>query len=153
MKLRIHHFFDIIRDFSRVEEVKPHPYGHSYHKVARVIWNNANIKIKIIVQCDDICDRCVRLKNNVCDDTIPHRKDFKSKEKFNNFLDQRIMRICLVKEGDTFTPIQLCKKGRLYLENINWVYEGNDLDHTQTRKKNVMLGLKNYSKKYKFDIT
>ena len=152
MKLRIHHFFDLIRDFGKKEELKPHPYGHSYHKVAKVIWDNPNSKIKIIVGCDDICDGCIHLKDNSCDDVIDYRKDFKYKEKFNDHLDRRIMKICLINKDDVYSPIQLCKKTKLYLENIIWIYEGNDLKHTLSRKKNVIRGLKEYSEKHNFEI-
>ena len=152
MKLRIHHFYDIIRSFGRREKLEPHHYQHSYHKVAKAIWKNPCLKIKITTQCDDVCDGCVHCKNNSCDDIISHRKDFRSKEKFNNFLDQRIMKVCLINRGDTFTPIQLCKKAKLYLQNIDWIYKGNDLDHTKLRKKSVASGLEYYSKKHKFDI-
>lgn len=153
MKLRIHHFFDIIRDFcSKEGHIMPHPYGHSYHKVAKAIWTNPSLKIKIVVQCDDVCDRCSHLKNNSCIDVIGYRKDFRFKEKFNDYLDQRIMKVCLVKKGNTYTPIQLCKKAKLYLRNINWIYWGNDFDHTRARKTSVEFGLNNYSKEHKFDI-
>jgi len=153
VKLRIHHFFDIIRDFGKKEKLKPHPYGHSYHKVAKAIWNNPNLKIKIIAECDDICDGCIHLKDNSCDDVISHRKDFKYKEKFNDFLDRRIMKACLINKDEVFNPIQLCKKTRLYLENILWIYEGNDPEHTLSRKKSVISGLKEYSEKHNFNIT
>lgn len=153
LRLRIHHFYDIIRDFSKKEAILPHPYGHSYHKVAALIWENSELEIEIIVDCDDICTGCEQLKNDTCEDLIDHRKDFVSKHSFNNFIDYRIMEACLIQEGNTLTPNELCRKAKLYLEEIDWVYKGNDPDHTEKRKMNVLLGLSRYSQKHQFDIS
>jgi hypothetical protein len=76
MELRIHHFYDIIRDFGIGKEIVPHPYGHSYHKSAWHIRNNPNIKIKIVMSVDDTCDGCVHIVHQQCSDVIHHRSDF-----------------------------------------------------------------------------
>jgi hypothetical protein len=150
MKLRIHHFFDILRDFGKKEALKPHPYGHSYHKVAEAIRNNPNLKIRIIRACDDVCEGCLHLKGNSCDDVISHREDFSHKQEFNDYLDRRIMELCLINIDEVLSPIQLCRKAGLYLDNMDWIYQGNDPDHTRSRKIKVISGLEEYSKKHKF---
>lgn len=150
MELRIHHFFDIIRDFGISKEITPHHYGHSYHKIAWLIRNDPNIKIKIVLGADDICNGCVHLVNNHCDDTINHRSDFVSKDEFNNHIDRKFLDKCAINIGDILTPIQLCKKIQTYLDHIFWIYEGNNEEHTQIRKNNVIDGLKNYKSKHLF---
>jgi len=153
VKLRIHHFFDIIRDFGRKVELKPHPYGHSYHKVAKAIWNYPYLKIRIVAESDDICVGCIHLKDNSCDDLISFRKDFRHKEKFNDFIDRKIMKACLINNDEVLNPVQLCTKTRLYLANILWIYDGNDLEHTLSRKESIIRGLKEYSEKHGLDLT
>lgn len=152
INLRIHHFFDIIRDFGRNTEFKPHPYGHSYPVLADIIWNNSGLRFIIISKCDDICIGCKHLTGNSCNDIIEHRKDFKSKEKFNEYIDNRIMKVCSIRENEMFSTIELCKKAALYLDNIFWIYEGNDYAHTQKRKKCVTNGLKMYFERHKFSL-
>lgn len=145
INLRIHHFYDILRNFGQDKKIKPHPYLHSFHKVAELIRHNSNLKIKITISCDSICENCIHYKNGICDDLITHRKDFSSKEALNNYIDKRIMKKCLLKKGDILTPRQLCEKAELYLDNIEFIYSGNDLEHTKKRKKDVINGLKYYN--------
>jgi hypothetical protein len=152
MNLRIHHFYDIIRDFGIGKKIESHPYEHSYHKIADKIRADPDLRIKIVVGNDAICEGCQHSKENQCDDTIAHRKDFTSKEEFNNQIDKRIMNACSIEKGDIFTPIQLCEKAKKYLEQIEHIYEGNDPEHTQIRKQNVIKGLKYYSESHNFDL-
>jgi len=62
LSLRIHHFYDIISDFSKNEDIPPHPYGHSYHKVAELLWSNPELEIEMIIDCDSICTGYEQLK-------------------------------------------------------------------------------------------
>lgn len=151
MELRIHHFFDIIRDFGSGKEIKPHSHGHSYHLVAEMIRKDPYLKIKLVVRNDHVCKACSYLKDDHCVDTIAHRSDFISKEAFNNHLDRRIMEACLLEEGHSLTIAELCEKASLYLGNFEWIYYGNDQQHTEIRKKNVILGLKYYKEKHSLD--
>ncbi len=144
MKLRIHHFYDIIRDFGKNQQIVPHEFGHSYHKIADFIKHNPKEAIEIVLCCDDVCMGCNCLKDNSCLDTIDHRSDFQGKENFNNHIDTRIMQVCETKVGDIMTPIDLIEKLKLYLDHIEWIYEGNDKEHTVLRKKYVIEGIKNY---------
>ena len=150
MNLRIHHFYDIIRDFGIGKKIEAHSYGHSYHKIAEQIRADPNLKIKIVLENDSVCQGCKHSKDNHCTDKITHRQDLISKEDFNNRIDKRIMKICSIQEGDILTPIQLCQKAKRYIENIENIYQGNDPEHTQIRKQNVINGLKYYSKLHKF---
>ncbi len=152
MNLRIHHFFDIIRDFGRGNEIIPHTYGHSYHLVADKIWNNPKLQIKIVVQADAVCVQCSQLKSNHCIDTINHRKDYTSKEEFNNYLDKRILDRIFIREGETRTPEELCMAAKHYLEYIDWIYEGNDKENTKERKSAVVSELKCYQEKHTLRI-
>ncbi len=148
MDLRVHHFFDIIRDFGIGKDIIPHFYGHSYHKISQLIRNDPNIKIRIVLNIDDICNGCVHLVNNSCEDIITHRADFNSKEEFNDFIDKRIINKCEIKIGNILTPKELCEKAKEYLNYIFWIYKGNDIEHTKIRKMNFIKGLEYYKSKH-----
>jgi hypothetical protein len=135
IRLRVHHFYDIIRDFGSGKEFVPHPYGHSLHKIAQLIRLNPNLNMQMLVSCDSICEGCLHFKNDHCDDVITHRKDFTLKEEFNNHIDNRIMGKCKIKERDFITPIQLCQKAKYYLKNIHFIYLGDEDWHIKKRKK------------------
>lgn len=152
MKIRIHHFFDIIRDFGTGKKIEQHPYLHSYHTVAGAIEQNPDLELEIVLEPDAVCKGCVHLINKGCDDVIAHRKDFKQKEAFNNYLDKRIMEICDIPNSVKYSPKTLCKMAHRYILNIELIYEGNNPEHTQLRKENVIRGLKYYSEKNNFKV-
>jgi len=148
MKLRIHHFFDIIRDFGVEKKFDPHPYQHSYHRIAELILADPNFEIKIVVGSDAVCEGCIHLVRGFCDDTISHRNDFTSKEAFNNHLDTRIIDVCEIDVSKKYSPEMLVKLGNYYILNIEYIYEGNNAGHTAHRKQNVIRGLELYSAKH-----
>lgn len=152
MKIRIHHFFDIIRDFGRNKNIKPHPHLHSYHTVAAKISVDANIEMELVVDADEVCSTCSHLINKKCDDIITHRNDFNGKEDFNNHLDKRIMKVCGLVSTEKYTPKTLSEFANKYIENIEFIYEGNDKEHTLQRKQNVIQGLKFYTEKHEFSL-
>lgn len=152
MNIRIHHFFDIIRDFGSNKNIVPHPYLHSYYKVAKEINENPDIILEIVFEADDVCMNCIHLINSSCDDSITHRSDFAEKEAFNNYLDKRIVEICGIQSSIRYSPKILCEVAHKYIENIGYIYKGNDNEHTQLRKGNVLKGLKYYSQKHNFKI-
>jgi hypothetical protein len=143
MKLRIHHFFDIIRDFGKKDDFKPHQYGHSYHVVANRIMVNPHLEIEIVKECDDVCEGCIHNKDFHCDDSI-HRSDFPGKEKFNDYIDSRIMQKCNIVDHDILTPPGILLKAQHYLDHIEWIYKGNDPHATLERKINLQKGISAY---------
>lgn len=148
MQLCIHHFFDIIRDFGAAKDIDQHPYGHAYHRVARIIRDDPDIPITLVSGPDDVCMGCRRLMNGRCEDTIGHRTDFRYKDAFNRHLEKRIMEKCGLRPGDRLNPRQLCRQAKDYLDHIFWIYEGNDALHTQVRKENVIKGLAYYQERH-----
>ena len=152
MKIRIHHFFDIIRDFGTGKEFTQHPYLHSYHIVAGEIDRNPNLDLEIVFEPDAVCTGCAYLKNTGCADSISHRKDFSQKDAFNNYLDYRIVEICKIQTSVKFSPKTLCQIAHKYINHIEFIYEGNDQNHTQMRKENLIKGLIYYSEKFGFAV-
>lgn len=150
MKLRVHHFFDIIRDFGSGKEILPHPHGHGYHKIAEEIRVNPDMEFTLLVASDEICKGCSHLIDGICDDIITHRIDFKGKEDFNNHLDKQIMDVFGFEKTEKYSPKLLCKIAHKYLDKLEFIYSGNDAGHTQKRKENVILGLKYYAEKHGF---
>ena len=148
MKLRIHHFFDIIRDYGAEKEFQPHPYLHSWHKVANIILRNPFERIEIVKGLDSVCEGCIKSEGNICTDIITHRKDFKGKEEFNNYLDARIMEVCNIRVNSITTPASLLKVSEQYINNIHYIYAGNDQDHTSIRKANLIKGVDYYTRKH-----
>jgi len=141
LNIRIHHFFDILRDYGSNKILEPHEYGHSYHIIGQQIYNNQISEMKLIIDNDDICQGCNKLSGKQCTDTISHRADFKSKEKFNNHIDTKIMGIMRLRQNQNITLKDLLAISHLYIDAVELIYTGNDIEHTIIRKKNVERGI------------
>ena len=140
-RIRVHHFFDIIRDYGKGKVLSPHPYGHSYHTVGNRLISGKINEVRLFVENDDVCCSCSKLISGHCVDTIHHRVDFTSKERFNDYLDSRIMTTLGLEQGEIISIDTLLDLSCLYLEHIEELYEGNDPEHTRTRALNVKRGI------------
>jgi len=140
-KVRIHHFFDIIRDYGSKTALNKHDYGHSYHIVGGEIFQNKLKSIQLIIENDDICINCEKLIDGLCIDKIDHRSDYLLKQDFNNHIDSQIMNYMNYFDGQIIEIRDILQDAEKYLSNIFQIYEGNDLDHTANRKKNVSNGV------------
>ena len=150
--IRIHHFYDIIRDFATQEKIEANlNYKHSYHTVGERIRVSPDMKMKIVVGIDSVCDGCIHLVNGACDDTLK-KPGFPLKNDYNNYLDKRILKATRLKEGMIVTPKDLCIAAEKYLDKMFSIYEINDKADTEKRKAEVIQGLQYYSKKNGFEL-
>jgi hypothetical protein len=91
MQLRPHHILDIISDHGKGQEYHPHPYGHSLHIVAPKLLSNLDLKMKLILQADDICAGCEHLlPDGKCKDVLVQLTPSPSKQAYNDVLDSRL---------------------------------------------------------------
>ncbi len=142
--IRIHHFFDIIRDFGGKTSIPPDlKLKNSYHRVAEKIRGNPEMKISLIKGADTVCAGCLHLSNGVCMDGTD-KPGFRLKNNYNEYLDDRIMKELDLHTEDVKTPAELCRLGEKYLKNIFHIYNLDDPGLTAHRKENVAKGLKQY---------
>jgi hypothetical protein len=146
MTIRIHHFFDIIRDLRTGEKIIPDTnYKHSYHSVANTLRDSPDIKMKIVIGADSVCDGCIHNLNGICDDPLTIKKGFSMKYDYNNWLDKRILGIYNLSEGQVITPAKICKSADKYIDNIYNIYVVDSKEDVDVRKKEFIEGLKFYS--------
>jgi len=113
MQLRPHHILDIISDHGLGNQYKPHPYGHSLHLVAPKLLADLDLKIKLVLQADDICQGCVHLlPDGKCDDVLAQLTPSPSKQAYNDVLDSRLFDDLSIAPG-TVT------RTRTFLEAVN----------------------------------
>lgn len=113
MKLRLHHIIDIITDYGKNIQYQPHPYGHSRHLVALKLLSDLDLKIKLVLEADDICTGCKNLMpDGKCRDVLAQIIPSPSKQAYNDILDSRLF--------DHFLLIPNCTiTARKYLEIVN----------------------------------
>jgi len=153
MTIRIHHFFDIIRDLRTGEKIMPDTnYKHSYHSVANTLRDSPDIKMKIVVGTDSVCNGCIHNVNGKCDDPLTIKQGFTMKHDYNEWLDKRILGIYNLSEGKVITPEKICKSADKYIDNINEIYTLDSKEDIDARKKEFIEGLRFYSNHNNFDL-
>ena len=113
LKLRPHHIIDIITDYGKNRQYQPHPYGHSQHLVAPKLLLNLDLKIKLVLEADDICTGCMHLMpDGKCKDVLAQIKPSPSKQAYNDILDSRLFDYFLLSPNCIITSYK-------YFEIIN----------------------------------
>jgi hypothetical protein len=113
MKLRPHHIIDIITVHGNNIQYQPHPYGHSQHLVASKLLSNLDLKIKLVLESDDICTGCKHLMpDGKCKDVLAQIIPSPSKQAYNDVLDSRLFDHLLLVPSCIITT-------RKYLETVN----------------------------------
>lgn len=104
MQLRPHHILDIISDFGKDIKYQPHAYGHSLHIVAPKLLSNLGVKIKLVLDADDICKGCKHLMSDgKCNDVLPQLTPSPSKQAYNDVLDCRLFDHLSIQSDDIMT--------------------------------------------------
>lgn len=148
--IRIHHFFDIIRDFGIFTEIPANKvYQHSYHTVACLIRENPDIRMQIVLGADSVCQGCIHKVNNSCNDLLTRKKGFTMKNDYNDYLDKRIMEACGISIGQIMTPKEICILSNKYIDNIESIYTIDDDDYISKKKTEFIAGLRNYTENIK----
>ena len=92
MELRPHHILDIVKSYGAGSAFRPHPYGHAVHTVAKQILSDLEIKVRLIVGSDEICQPCIHLQpDGLCDDVLHQLNPPISKQTYNDDLDRRLL--------------------------------------------------------------
>lgn len=148
--IRIHHFFDIIRDFGISPYIPANTgYQHSYHTVACLIRENPGIRMKIVLGTDSVCQGCIQNINGWCADPLTRKKGYTMKNDYNDYLDKRIMETCHVSAGQIMTPEEICQISDQYFSNLEYIYQIDSEEYIRNRRNNFIAGLQYYTGRIK----
>jgi hypothetical protein len=91
LKLRPHHVIDIITGYGNNVDYQPHPYGHCQHLVVQRLLSDLDLRIKLVLESDDICTGCKHLTaDGKCNDVLAQITPSPSKQAYNDVLDCRL---------------------------------------------------------------
>ncbi|MDY7011564.1 MAG: hypothetical protein SVV80_12555 [Planctomycetota bacterium] len=147
IRIKPHHFVDIITEFGAGVRFEPHPYGHAVHIVAEHILGDRDAVLEMELGADDICKPCKHNINGLCDDTIDtsYRPDAPSaKRKWNLLLDRRWCDRLEVRQGDRITARALCERLRDFAGDITDIYREIPADMTAKRAGNLKEGISRF---------
>lgn len=147
IRIKPHHFIDIITSYGRGEKFEPHPYGHAVHAVAERMLSNRDVTLAIELGADDICRPCKHNVGGVCDDVIdtsyrpqaPPRK-----QEWNLLIDQRWCKRLGLSQGDRLTARQFCERLHDRAGNITDIYREMPVEMTAERAKALQAGVRRF---------
>ena len=104
MQLRPHHILDIIKHHGEGKEYQPAVGGNSLHIIAPKLLSNLDLKIKLILEADDICKGCkLLLPDGRCTNVLSQIKPSPSMQAYNDVLDCRLFDYLLIEVNSVMT--------------------------------------------------
>ncbi len=145
LRIRPHHFLDIIRDFGAGVVHEPYlPYGHNVHLVAAWLRDGHDIMLEIVIGVDEICRPCRKLVEGRCTDTTVKQGRKISKQDYNDLTDRRYLERLGIEQGYRTTAREFCKLTLERLGDIYSLYPEVEKEKTTLREENLLRGLKDY---------
>lgn len=109
MKLRPHHIIDIIVNHGKSREFRKTAVGHSQYIIAPKLLSNLDLKIKLVLEADDICTGCkYLLPDGKCVNTLGQI----SMQSYNDVLDWLLFDYLSIEVNSVMTS-------RKFLEVVN----------------------------------
>jgi hypothetical protein len=147
IRIKPHHFVDIVTSFGAGKIFEPHPYGHAVHTVAERILANRDIPLEIELGADDICAPCKHNISGICDDTIDtsFRPTAPSKKReWNLIIDKRWCERLKLQPGDKLKAKELCGRLRDYSGDITDIYREIPAELTTERACKLKVGIEKF---------
>lgn len=137
MKLRPHHILDIIKGNGNGKEYRPTTNGNSQHILAPKLLSNLDLKIKFVIDADEIGEGCkFLLSDGKCTNVLGQIKPSPSMQAYNDVLDSRLFD-CLSIDVDSVMT------SREFLEMVNEKVPGIEkiCTHPKEDQKKRLNGL------------
>ena len=148
IKIKPHHFIDIITSFSADNVVlEPHYYNHNVHSITQAILENRDRLLEIDLGADDICEPCMHNMAGICDDVLDISNRPKVpplKREWNLILDKRWCKRLKIDQGAKISVLDFCALLEDGSNNLLEIYRENKKKHTIEREINLKKGLKKY---------
>ena len=103
IKIRPHHFLDIIRDYGNEVKREPHPWGASLTSVTDSIISDISQDIQLVMNVDSICETCSKLNGKICEAQI---NDDLLMRDYNDQLDSSIFSALSIKPNEVMSIVK-----------------------------------------------
>ena len=144
IRIKPHHFVDIVTRFGEGGAFQPHPYGHAVHTVAERVLADRDAMLEMELGADDICAPCVHNVDGLCDDEIDtsFRPQAPSlKREWNLRIDRRWCDRLGLQQGDRLTARAFCERLRDRAGDITDIYREEPPDRTAERARKLAAGI------------
>ena len=147
IRIKPHHFIDIVTRVGEGGAFQPHPYGHAVHTVAARILADADVMLEMELGADDICAPCVHNVDGLCDDRIdtsyrPQAPPLK--REWNLRIDRRWCDRLGLRPGERLTARAFCERLRDRAGDITDIYREEPPDRTADRARKLSAGVEEF---------
>ena len=152
IRIKPHHFLDIVRDYGAGVEFRPSPYGHAVHIVAEKVLADRQVMLELVLGIDDICEPCTNHVDGHCLDTTTTTGKIASKEWWNRIIDTRLLGRLGLREGTRIRADEFCRlaRQRLYPKGavegslISDIWREASPQKTRRRARDLLHGIALY---------
>ncbi len=147
IRIKPHHFVDIITRYGEGGAFGPHAYGHALHTVAERVLSDRDVTLVLEFGADDICAPCAHNVDGLCNDTIDtsFRPEAPSlKREWNLLLDERWCGRLHLRAGDRLTARRFCELLRERSGEIADIYREIPADRTAARAARLAAGVEKF---------
>ncbi|MFC2075830.1 DUF1284 domain-containing protein [candidate division KSB1 bacterium] len=141
IRIKPHHFLDIIRDLGAGHVWEPHPYGHAVHTVAQELLARRDGLLELVAGADDICRPCKHNIDGSCADTTTSPGYEISKERWNRTIDNRWLDRLGLKLGQIISAREFCRLADERMGDLLTIYPEVEVDRTTERGVNLKKGI------------
>jgi hypothetical protein len=146
VRIKPHHFLDILTRFGAGQSFEPNPLGHAQHLVAACVLADAQITLELVWGADDICAPCNKLEAGRCTDTTAPGGKVVSKEAYNRALDERWLGRLGLAPGTRIIAAEYARLARERMGDIYTLYPEMPREGTTMRRKRLLRGIALYLK-------
>ena len=150
--IKPHHLLDIFKLYGKgIENFIPDKnYNHNFYLIGNAVIRNEVNKIRFTYSYDDICKPCYYLKNSVCSNYFSANGVDINKNKFNEKLDIRLMKLLNLKFDEIyeFKDIIELFNSEVSLKLINLAWYSSNQDDNKIRYELTKKGIENFLSKY-----
>ncbi len=147
VRIKPHHFVDILTGWGEGRSFEPHPYGHALHAVAARLLGDPDAMLEMELGADAVCGPCVHNVEGLCDDTIDtsYRPAApKSKREWNLLIDRRWCRRLGLAPGQRLTARRFCELLRDRAADLTDIYREIPAERTAERARKLAAGVEKF---------
>jgi len=139
--IKPHHLLDMIRDLGEGRTPQPHPYGHAYDEVARLLLEALDCPVQITLGADAVCEPCKFNDAAQCTDITKTPGYLARKRDWNLLIDKRLCDRLGLKPGQVLSVGQFCQLARRRLGAVHEIWREAPPQANDSRQAAVEAGL------------
>ena len=142
IRIKPHHFVDIICQHGEGVAFSPHPFGHALHEVAARLLSGGEARLVVELGIDDICAPCRHNVGGKCNDRLDAATHggVTTKHDYNLALDRRWCERLELEQGSELSVREFCSLLLARAGELGALYPHQDAAQCAAKAAQVLRG-------------